>query len=216
MSAPGFGLITGTLRSMASPAVPPSADSDGLDRPAQRARRERILDAAVALGSEGGYDAVQMRAVAERSGVALGTLYRYFPSKVQLLVSAMAREIDGIRLPSAERMAGLAPADRILTVLSRATKVFQRDPNLAGALVRAVMFADASATAEVDQVTQRMNSIIIRMMRGEDGDPSPRDIAVAGLIAKVWFVSEIQWLSGRTKARQVIDDLELVVRELVH
>ena len=31
-----------------------------------------------------------MRAVADRADVALGTLYRYFPSKIHLLVSALA------------------------------------------------------------------------------------------------------------------------------
>ena len=47
---------------------------------AQRERRQRILDATLTLASRGGYEAVQMRAVADRAGVALGTLYRYFPS----------------------------------------------------------------------------------------------------------------------------------------
>ena len=48
----------------------------------QAARRERILDAAMDLAADGGWDSVQMREVAERAEVALGTLYRYFPSKV--------------------------------------------------------------------------------------------------------------------------------------
>ena len=56
---------------------------------AQRERRKRILDATLVLASKGGYDAVQMRTVAERADVALGTLYRYFPSKIHLLVSAL-------------------------------------------------------------------------------------------------------------------------------
>ena len=47
---------------------------------AQRDRRKRILDATYDLAKEGGFDAVQMRAVAEQADVALGTLYRYFPS----------------------------------------------------------------------------------------------------------------------------------------
>src|ERR1700685_4803823 len=61
---------------------------------AQRERRKRILDATLALASKGGYDAVQMRTVAERADVALGTLYRYFPSKIHLLVSALIRELE--------------------------------------------------------------------------------------------------------------------------
>ncbi|MDT5196292.1 MAG: TetR/AcrR family transcriptional regulator, cholesterol catabolism regulator, partial [Mycobacterium sp.] len=44
---------------------------------AQRERRKRILDATLAIASKGGYEAVQMRAVAERADVAVGTLYRY-------------------------------------------------------------------------------------------------------------------------------------------
>src|SRR5215472_13848138 len=61
---------------------------------AQRERRKRILDATLTLASKGGYDAVQMREVADRADVALGTLYRYFPSKIHLLVSALASEFE--------------------------------------------------------------------------------------------------------------------------
>ena len=43
---------------------------------AQRERRKRILDATMAIASKGGYEAVQMRAVADRADVAVGTLYR--------------------------------------------------------------------------------------------------------------------------------------------
>ncbi len=38
-----------------------------------------------------------MRAVAEGAGVALGTLYRYFPSKVHLLVCALETELRRAR-----------------------------------------------------------------------------------------------------------------------
>jgi AcrR family transcriptional regulator len=67
---------------------------DDLGSDAQRDRRKRILDATLALAMRGGYDAVQMRSVAENADVALGTLYRYFPSKIHLLVSALAREFE--------------------------------------------------------------------------------------------------------------------------
>ena len=80
---------------------------------AQRERRKRILDATLALASKGGYDAVQMRAVAERADVALGTLYRYFPSKIHLLVSGAG---PGVRAdPGEARPQRRSPATRRTT-----------------------------------------------------------------------------------------------------
>ena len=71
-----------------------SLSVDDLGSAAQRDRRKRILDATITLAAQGGFDAVQMRGVAEQADVALGTLYRYFPSKIHLLVSALGREFE--------------------------------------------------------------------------------------------------------------------------
>src|SRR4029077_6317655 len=68
------GMPTTRTRANSQPAA--VADTE-IGSAAQRERRKRILDATLALASKGGYDAVQMRAVAERADVALGPLYRY-------------------------------------------------------------------------------------------------------------------------------------------
>src|SRR5690349_25109252 len=83
----------GSARTDTMPAPGPAGDGE-FTSAAQRDRRKRILDATLALASKGGYDAVQMRTVAERADVALGTLYRYFPSKIHLLVSALTLEFE--------------------------------------------------------------------------------------------------------------------------
>ena len=75
-------------------SAPNSLTQDDLGSAAQRERRKRILDATISLATSGGFDAVQMRAVAESAEVALGTLYRYFPSKIHLLVSALGRQLE--------------------------------------------------------------------------------------------------------------------------
>lgn len=51
-------------------------------------RRRQILEAAVAVFSEAGYEGATVRAIAERAGLAEGTLYLYFPSKRHLLLGA--------------------------------------------------------------------------------------------------------------------------------
>lgn len=63
--------------------------------------RVRILAAARALVSEGGWPEAQVGAVAAAAGLATGTVYRYFPSKAHLFVEVLSkvsqREVDVMR-----------------------------------------------------------------------------------------------------------------------
>ncbi|HEV2781736.1 MAG TPA: cholesterol catabolism transcriptional regulator KstR [Actinophytocola sp.] len=182
---------------------------------AQRDRRKRILDATIALASKGGFEAVQMRAVAERADVALGTLYRYFPSKIHLLVSGLARELergqerlDRITIP------GDTPYERVLFMLGRVTRAMQRDPHLTEAMTRAFMFADATAATEVDTVGKLMDKMFTRAMH-PDADPTDEDRAIARVITDVWLSNLVAWVTRRASATDVADRLELTVRLLL-
>ena len=193
--------------------VTPGTDAE-FSSAAQRERRQRILDATLALASKGGYDAVQMRAVAERAGVALGTLYRYFPSKIHLLVSGLAREferdqekLDRTPIP------GDTPYDRTIYVLGRITRKMQREPMLTEAMTRAFMFADPSAAAEVATVARLMEHMLTRAMH--DGEPSADDIAIARVIGDVWLSNLVAWVTRRASATDVSNQLELAARLLL-
>ncbi|MGL4306981.1 MAG: cholesterol catabolism transcriptional regulator KstR [Mycobacteriaceae bacterium] len=181
---------------------------------AQRERRKRILDATLALASKGGYDAVQMRSVAERAEVAVGTLYRYFPSKVHLLVSALAREFERID-SRADKAAfiGMTPHARLHLMLGRITRSMQRDPLLTEAMTRAFMFADASASVEVDAVGRLMDSMFAKAM--SDGEPTKEQYDIARVISDVWLSNLVSWLTRRSSATDVANRLELTIRLLI-
>src|ERR1700685_4457391 len=68
-------------------------------------RRDKILDVAVALAEEGGFENVRQRDVAAHAGVALGTLYKRFRSKEEILCAALEREAETL-----ERRMELKPA----------------------------------------------------------------------------------------------------------
>lgn len=188
-------------------------NGEDLGSAAQRDRRKRIIDATLALAGKGGYDAVQMRAVAERADVALGTLYRYFPSKIHLLVSGLAREFEHAQ-EKLDRgsIPGDSPAERLLFVLGRNTRNMQRDPHLTEAMVRAFMFADTSAAAEVESVGRQMEEMFAKAM-GID-EPTEHDRAVFHLIADVWMANLVAWVTRRASAADVINRLELSVHLL--
>ncbi len=197
---------------------------EDLGSAAQRERRKRILDAAIALASKGGFEQMQMRAVAERADVALGTLYRYFPSKIHLLVSALAMQFEQARENFDRKpIPGETPADRVMYVLGRTTRTLQRDPNLTEALTRAFMFADASVANEIHIVGMHVTRMLMAAMRDpeevmaapEPPEPTEEEIAIAKVIGDVWLASLVQWVTGRASANDVAKSMDVAVHLLL-
>ena len=192
----------------------------------QEARRRRILHASAQLASRGGFDAVQMREVAESSQVALGTLYRYFPSKVHLLVATMQDQLEHMHGTLRKKPpTGDTAAERVAETLMRAFRALQREPHLADAMVRALTFADRSVSPEVDQVSRQTTAIILDSMgfgegEGEGGGagesgrgrPTPEQLSAVRVIEHTWHSALITWLSGRASIAQVKIDIETVCR----
>ena len=184
-------------------------------------RRRRILDATIALASSGGFEAVQMRAVAERADVALGTLYRYFPSKIHLLVSALAREFERANAGFERKpVPGDLRADRVMHVLTRLTATLQSEPDLTEALTRAFMFADSSVSEEIHAVAEQLSRMLLRAMsgapEGADAPPSTdEEVAIAKVIGDVWLASLVQWVTGRATAADVDRSMDVAVRLLL-
>lgn len=195
-----------------------SLTQDELGSTAQRERRKRILDATISLASRGGFDAVQMRAVAEQADVALGTLYRYFPSKIHLLVSALGREFEQAQSARAGKPTpGDTPEERVNFVLGRTTKILQKDPNLTEALTRAFMFADASVSTEIHEVGMMLTGMLTEAMGTSTGDtgPTEEEIAIARVIGDVWLSSLVGWVTGRSSATDVEKSMSVAVHLLL-
>ena len=184
--------------------------------PVQRERRTRILDTTIALASRGGFEAVQMRAVAEQADVALGTLYRYFPSKIHLLVTALAREFERADADmAANTVPGDTPADRVVHVLHTMTRGLQDDQHLTEALTRAFLFADASVQAEIHTVGMLLTQMLTRAMHPGQTELTDDDIAIARVIGDVWLSALVGWVTGRTSAADTAAQMEKAVHLLL-
>jgi AcrR family transcriptional regulator len=197
-----------------------SLTHDELGSSAQRDRRRRILDATVSLATRGGFDAVQMRGVAEHADVALGTLYRYFPSKIHLLVSALAGQFEAAESALGRKpIPGDTSGDRVVFVLRKATGELQRNPQLTEALTRAFMFADNTVAAEIEVVGMQLTSMLTRAMKGPEyveGEPITEEaVAIARVIADVWLAALVSWVTGRGTAEDVSARVEMAVHLLL-
>src|SRR5579862_4454081 len=82
-------------------------------------RERRILAAARSLFDRNGYAKTSMEDVAERAGLAVGTLYNYFRSKDDLLLAIMRREADRL-LRIAEGIVADPPDDAVVAIAAMA------------------------------------------------------------------------------------------------
>ncbi|WP_433698228.1 TetR family transcriptional regulator [Nocardiopsis sp. CA-288880] len=191
----------------------------------QTQRRKRIVQTAAALAVRGGVEAMQMRSVAERAGVALGTLYRYFPSKMDLVVAVVTEELDllegGIvrRPPTAD-----SPAERAVDVLLRATRGLMREPELADALIRSLIMAEVKIELDV-----RISDLVWRVATGNlegagtappEEDPAGVDRTGAGYVlvgslTSVWIFELVEVLKGRRDVDEVERRLRTAAEHLL-
>jgi TetR/AcrR family transcriptional regulator, cholesterol catabolism regulator len=172
----------------------------------QAARRDRVIRAAFELGAEGGYDAVQMRDVAARAEVALGTIYRYFSSKDALLLAVMVQWLGELEDRVTRRPpTGGSTVERIMDVLTRALRSMDRDPRLTTAVIGAMTAGDPASVEAINEVTRAM-ARIMRSAFPEDVEPA-LEASAAKALGHVWWSATISWANG-------MGDIDWVAGEL--
>jgi TetR/AcrR family transcriptional regulator, cholesterol catabolism regulator len=134
----------------------------------QLIRRARILEEVIELIAEVGADAVQMRDVAQRSGVALATVYRYFSSKDHLLAVALedwqkrlTRRINasGGKTPS-------RPLPGVLDYLRRALRAFHRNPEMTALMLKTATSTDPYSTSTIEHMNRNNVEMFGRLLDG--------------------------------------------------
>lgn len=214
------------MRTTQASIAAPTSDTEGATVPqqphggghsvrtrSQHQRRKRIVQAAAALASRGGVEAMQMRTVAERAGVALGTLYRYFPSKMDLVVAVVGEEIDLLENSIDRRPPGAAtPAGRAVDVLMRATRGLMREPELADALIRSLIMAEVETP-----FGDRMTGLLLRVSaNGLTRDQaSEEQLDLAGSLSSVWVQELLEMLRGRRTYDQIQRRIEIAADRLL-
>jgi AcrR family transcriptional regulator len=121
-----------------------------------------ILQVASALFAERGYDAVTMTEIAALSGTAIGSLYRFFPTK-ELLADALLRRygdrIDA-ELAALAREAGRLPLDALAGALVDHARAWGPDRAAALVLVEARNIVGERRGAIRDMIRRRVGEIV--------------------------------------------------------
>jgi AcrR family transcriptional regulator len=131
--------------------------------PGQLARRRRIIDVATQLLESTDYEQVQMRVVAEKANVALGTLYRYFVSKEQLYAAVLLEWSASYVVDNSSP--DDTAADRIRRRLHRALKAFERRPQFYKVQAMLQTTTDPHAALLFAEFSARTHDTLVRDLR---------------------------------------------------
>jgi AcrR family transcriptional regulator len=154
-----------------------------------------------------------MKDVAERSGVALATVYRYFGSKDHLLAEVLVGWGDLLsgRLDDVPPR-GATPADRVVNVLRRAARAVELDPRLAEATTAALLSRDPGVVESRADFTTMMRHWIDAALADA---AVPERETVIEVLEHVFFSTMVGVVTGRRDPREVGDHLERAARLLL-
>lgn len=190
---------TGTSQTAAAP------------RPTTAERRAQVIATAGALAAAGGYDAVTMKTVADDSGVALATLYRWFDSKDHLLAEVLLAWIADLA-PAVEAASSTAgsPVAALEAVVGLVGEAVTAQPQLAAAAITALLADDPAVLAIFDTFHDAVGGWFGAALGADD----PEAAAVVDLLEHTMWASMIALVRGRDTPHSVQQRLVSAARLL--
>jgi AcrR family transcriptional regulator len=189
---------------MTQPTVPAAPAT-----PAQQARYDRVIAAASEILSAGGEEAVQMKDLAQRAGVSLATLYRYFPSKDYVLLAvSLARYQDAARKVLAEVPQGDSVGDRVASYLMREFRAQQRDQRLTAALTQVLTETRRSYSAIIETI-EHLRLQIVRHVAAAGGSLSEQQDKLLPIVIDIFSAATRHWLGESFSASEVKLQIEI-------
>ena len=179
----------------------------------QRQRYAGILRAAARLGAEHGPEGMQMQDVARESGVAIATLYRYFPSKTHLFAAVMHDRVLRLDAGAPPPPPGTGPVEAVTDLLTGASRQLFEQPLLSLAMMQS---GNVSRTGD-DGRARGTDEILVDLVLRTAGvtDPSERDRRVVRILEQAWYGLLTTVLYERSSAEAAEDGIRLACRLLL-
>lgn len=181
----------------------------------------RVIEAALELAARGGFEAVRQREVAERAGVALGTLYKRFPSKDELLIGVL--EVESQKFESRlerEPPEGATALERVRSHFTIATHYLVRKPRVGTAVLRAVTCGRTVSARmmayHAQQLRLAIDALKPKVARDEHVDGGLLTDAdaeqIATILLQVWFSALVGWSGGLFDPEGVVEQVYIAAR----
>jgi TetR/AcrR family transcriptional regulator, cholesterol catabolism regulator len=182
----------------------------------QLVRRAQLLEAVIDLVREVGPAALQMRDVADKAGIALGTVYRYFSSKEHLLAAALcewqerlARRVLMPPRAGEESEASGDLTERVLSYVRKEIRGFARNPKIAELMVQVHVSSDPYARDALARMSTINDEVMAKLLVGV---PPERAQTIKYALGAILMNSLTYWVTGRQTLAEFTTTVESVTR----
>jgi AcrR family transcriptional regulator len=185
--------------------------------PKARRTRERILEAALALFADRGYEATTMRDVAREAGASLGLAYRYFASKEEFALALYMRLAEESEEWVRDGLVGGTVAERFeAAMLAKLDQVSPHRGSLAALLTRALDPNSRLSTLGegTAAVREKMVGVFLEVVRGASDAPGEKQAMQLGSVLYALHLAIIlYWFHDRTPEARATRELVGSARE---
>jgi AcrR family transcriptional regulator len=179
--------------------------------------RERILEAALRLFADKGYEATTMRDVAREAGASLGLAYRYFASKEEFALALYMRLAEDSEEWARNGLIGGTIAERFEgAMVVKLDQVFPHRGPLAALLSRALdPDSPISALGEgTAAVREKMGGVFLEVVRGASDAPGEKQAREFGnLLYALHLAILLYWFHDKTPDARATRELVASARD---
>jgi AcrR family transcriptional regulator len=189
----------------------------------KREKLEAIDAAARRLFRELGYQATTTRAIAEAAGIGTGTLFVYYPEKLDLLVHLYQRDLARVTDDALDALPEGTPlVEACARAFDAVFEFYERDTELARTFVKELVFLSFDRQPEMVATTFRYlarlaDLVTAAQARGEVRADVPAPLTAHHLFG-IYYWGLVNWLSGALTREQlslqVRMSLDLLMRGL--
>lgn len=181
---------------------------------AKEDKRHRIVDAAGALFAEHGVGGVTTQQIADRAGVAIGTLYLYASTKAELLILVQNQKFaiavdDGLRAAGADLRGGVGTAAAVLALVEPVVACIREQPENGRTYLHELVFGDPSephrshGLALSGRLENGLSGILVRDPRIVSADAD----SLARVIVAIVHVTTTAALHLRDSLPEILDHI---------
>lgn len=189
----------------------------GLREQKKKATRAAILNAAINLFGERGYERTSVSALAKAAGIGKGTIYSYFSSKNEILLAFCEEELAFIYSEIKKKLDPDAPlAEKMLLVFMSEFRFVTKNKEFGRTLLREMTFPKEITIDKSLKIEERFLDLFVRLLQeAQEKGVLRTDIELTiagGHFYSLYLMTLSAWYSGRLLSEEDVQEtLKLLI-----